>query len=55
MGRVIVLYVVALGIYDYLRGRKLAIVYTVKFNLTDVGEPWETLDRVAEHSDAWHS
>ena len=48
MSRAIVLYAVALGILDFLRGRKLRIVYTASFNL-DSETPFRFVDRVAEH------
>ncbi len=46
MKPILILYVACMGVWDYLSGRKLHIIYTLAFSL-DGGS--RVIDRVAEH------
>lgn len=51
MKAIVILYAVALGIWDHLQGRKLQIVYTLEFSLNGACSPSgsRVVDRVAKH------
>ncbi len=48
---IVILYVACMGVWDYLRGREIHIIYTLAFSLDGACSPSgsRVVDRVAEH------